>query len=249
MCFLNILTSFVTPVRISIIAQLTDKDNLDQVNGIFSSITQISSVFSSSLSGWVLSFAGIAVSVALNSISYLLVILCFLFFNWKQLNSIEKSHDLNKNSLFQDLIDGFECMKEQKKIITICILAVLINLTSYTGTYFPALIYENFGENAAIYGLTQSIATAGVICGSLYLASNKLKGKNIITYCLMIMGITLGCMALSNNVIAISILTFIHYFISGIVSIFLNSVVMKIVPIEYLGRISSILKRAAICLL
>lgn len=81
------------------------------------------------------------------------------------------------------------------------------------------------------------------------LASNKLEGKNIITYCLMIMGITLGCMALSNNVIAISILTFIHYFISGIVSIFLNSVVMKIVPIEYLGRISSILKCAAICLL
>lgn len=177
MCFLNILTSFVTPVRISIIAQLTDKDNLNLVNGLFSTITQISSVFSSSFSGWVLSFAVIAVSVALNSISYLLVILCFLFFNWKQLNSIEKSHALNKNSLFQDLIDGFECMKGQKKIIIICILAVLINLTSYTGTYFPALIYENFGDNAAIYGLIQSIATVGVICGCIYWHQINLREK------------------------------------------------------------------------
>lgn len=242
LCIFNILTAFVTPCRKVIISTMIDKSELEKINGIFASITKISSVISSSISSYILYLGGIALSFLMNSISYMLVIIGFMIFNWKIVeinNNFEEKKDDKKISV--NIKDSFNFIKSNSILKSIFIICFLVNIASFIGTYMSAIVFENFGNHPEIYGIIQSMAMIGAILGSLMMSSGKINGKKTLALNIMLMGIAI-CIFGKSQIIIISFLSItIFYTLQSIISICIETIIMKYIDLKYIGRVSGLL--------
>lgn len=247
MIVLNILTSFVSPARRSIILHITEKGHLQQVNGFFASVTQLSSVFSSALSGFVLSVAGAAVAVSFNSLSFLLVMAGFLFFNWKQV-SVRSAEEVKRSSVKQDFKEGLSYLAQHPVLKRFILLIFLMNLTSFTGTFFSALVFENFGNRAYLFGAFQSVSILGAVFGSLIFMGMKLKKQRLtFTLCLLFTGAGNVLIALSRSIYFTGVVLFVLPAVSTILGIAIDTVCMKHMDKAYAGRVFGMMKTLGIC--
>lgn len=246
LCLLNIFTAFVSPVRKTIIAKITPKDKLQNINSIFTTTVQVSSVLSSSISSFVLSLAGMLIAVLLNSLSYFLVIIGFLLINWKLLSNDEISANKGTTTFWQDFVEGFNYIKENRKLRLIAIMLVLVNIAGFIGTFYSALVYTNFGDHPELYGILSSFATLGSIFGGMFLIVKKTESRFLYPFSLMIMGIFAVVLGYSQNFIISIIAIILFYLMTGISGIIIDTYIMKYIKAEYMGRISGLLMTASV---
>ncbi|MGX7144828.1 MFS transporter [Facklamia languida] len=249
MAVLNCLTSFVSPVRKAIVISDVKKENLNNVNALFSSAVQTSSVLSSSISGIAFSLIGVASCIFLNSLSFLLVIIGFLIFDWKKVQ-ILPSQNANNFSFTKDFLDGIKYLNKNVPLKKICVISMLVNVTSYTGTLFTILIFENFQGNATYLGFFQSIAAIGSIVSGLLIMKLTIKRQDVwLSFSIMIMGILTGLMGYVTNAWIMSMTVFLMYFFRSINGIIVESLFMKFLDFEYAGRVSGLMKTLSISLI
>lgn len=249
---LNILTSFINPTRSALIVNLVEKDKLKSINGAFSSVVQVSSVIGNGLAGIILSVFGIGISIIMNSFSYLIVIVCFIFFNW---SNISYNDETNNNikvryTFLNDFILGLNYLKEQKKLIKLSIFLVLLNGISFLGTLYPAIINENLGSSSTIYGFIQTAGTLGAIIGSLFLTIKKTNNnRSYIVICLIGIAISLFGLAISKNYVVSIIMAFSQNIFMTINSILVNTLIMTNVELKYIGRMLGLIKSLVIIII
>ena len=234
---MNILSSFVLPARKSIIANMVKIEDMQKVNGSLSTVELVTSIFSSSLGSFVLAFAGLATSVMFDSFSYLLVLICFLLFNWKVIEGKSVVDQKKESSIIQELKDGIVLIKESRILKAFCLFQILINLTSFTGTYCSALIYNNFGDHPEYLGIIESFATVAAVLGSILSAKNKVDGVKYYPVFIFFMGIFMAVFGLSSSLL-LSIVTFSADYFLLYIGNALTTLKMQYIKKEYMGRIS-----------
>ena len=128
-------------------------------------------------------------------------------------------------------------IKESRILKAFCLFQILINLTSFTGTYCLALIYNNFGDHPEYLGIIDSFATVAAVLGSILAASNKVDGVKYYPVFIFFMGIFMAVFGLSSSLL-LSIVTFSAYYFLLYIGNALTTLKMQYIKKEYMGRIS-----------
>lgn len=251
MAALNIFTAFVSPARSAMVLTMIPKENLDQVNGFFAFVSQAAAVLSSSLSGLVLAALGLALSLSFNTLSYFLVIVGFYFFSWGAIERQEatqrQQQTKKRGQSIQAMREGLRYLLRHPILRNLSILAFLVNLTSFTGTLMPALIYENFGDKPFYFGLFQSAMTLGAVLAGAGIMTGKVKGSRLAICVLLLLSAgTTVMMAWSRLGWLMAMMMFASGVWKVMSGIFTETLTMRHLDVAYAGRVFGFMKTIAI---
>ncbi len=146
-----------------------------------------------------------------------------------------------KQHFLKDLIDGFHYVVKNKGIL------ILISLISLI-TFFIGLLQGLFGPlilsfaNAQTFGISLTVATSGMLIGSLFLGMfGKSKRKiPILSISLILCGICFSLMGISSHIIMITLFGFLFFLVLPFVNTSLDVLVRSNVENDLQGRVWSI---------
>ena len=169
---LNSLTTFMSPARASVMPSVVGHDLLTTAQGLFSTARETASLVGSAAAGLLLSAASAVWALLIDAGSFVVVALCIALARLPgRVSSAPSANELrprlSPRSVVQDLLAGWRTASGVPVVHTLLWLGVLINVGSFMGPLWPALVQERLGGGAASYGVLLAAATAGGMIGGL----------------------------------------------------------------------------------
>ena len=169
---LNGLTTFMNPARVSIMPSVVGRDLLTTAQGLFSTARETASLVGSAAAGLLIAAAGAVWALVIDAASFLFVSLCIALARLPgraapSAASNETRPRLSPMSIARDLREGWRTAAGLPVVWALLWLGVLINVGSFIGPLWPALVQQRLGGGAAYYGVLLAAATAGGILGGL----------------------------------------------------------------------------------
>ncbi|MDE0684426.1 MAG: MFS transporter [Candidatus Poribacteria bacterium] len=163
---LNSLTTFLNPARASIMPAVVGPAMLTTASGMFSAANQAASLLGNAMAGFVISVAGSIWALVIDALSFVFVSLSIAAAPLpKPVDPLSKSKhsSMSLSAFLRDMRDGWRTISRHPVIHMLVWLAVLVNVSAFTGALYPALIQERLGGGAATYG----VLMAGSVCGGM----------------------------------------------------------------------------------
>ena len=169
---LNGLTSFMNPARASLMPSVVGRDLLTTAQGLFSTARETASLFGSAAAGLLLAAAGAVWTLIVDAASFAFVALCIAIARLPGRAdpppaASESRPRLSPVSIARELREGWRTAMGLPVVRVLLWLGVLINVASFIGPLWPALVQERLGGGAASYGVLLAVSTAGGIVGGL----------------------------------------------------------------------------------
>ena len=162
---LNSLTTFLNPAQFSLIPMFVEKELLTSASGTLSSMRNVAALTGSAAAGVIIATFGTAWAIAANALSFLVVAGCVVAMDIpKQTYSPSSS---TQPSWLRDIAEGWNAVMSQPIIRVIVWLSLLVNVASFLGPLYPALIIEKLDANATAYGALETVAIIGGILGGV----------------------------------------------------------------------------------
>ncbi|WP_031424701.1 MFS transporter [Exiguobacterium sp. NG55] len=251
---LNTFSSFAAPARAALIPTLVQKEELNSLNAKFSSIIQIGSLIGAGAGGILLSLLGVPWVILFNAISFFVGSICFVFFKTTSTQDTNQSvsNSTKKPNIFSGLFSGWSYIRENQKLKNILVFLLLLNVISFLGPLYPALVFERLSQSASMYGIIQAMAVVGGILGSLSLSRKKVsfsRPEYASVISLLIVAICLFGLSLSTNIIISTAIMVIQFFALSVNSVILNTLIMNYTEPEYMGRVLGVSRSIAVLLI
>lgn len=169
---LNSLTTFMSPARASVMPSVVGKDLLTTAQGLFSTARETASLVGSALGGLLIAAANAVWVLAVDAATFLIVGLCIALAHLPgratpSIATNETHIRLSPRSVARDLREGWRTASGVRVVWALLWLGVLINIGSFMGPLWPALVQERLGGGAGSYGVLLAAATAGGMLGGL----------------------------------------------------------------------------------
>ncbi len=243
---LNSLSAFMNPARYAILPETVGNELLTTAAGLFTSADHVAYLIASALVGVVLLVLGTRGAVWADAFSFAVVALCIAIAplpkRARRSTLVLAEHPAQRTSFLGDMGAGWRIMRKHPVIKAMLWLSLLINVASFIGPLYPALISQRLHGGAVDYGI---ITTAGVIGGILggVLAGSlerRLGAGRLMVMGWSLAGLTLIGMAISTSLPLTTALEVLGTFglIAGGVPI--SSLMLVLVPEEYRGRVQGI---------
>ncbi|MBU3102721.1 MFS transporter [Clostridium gasigenes] len=252
---LSLISTLFQPTIQTIIPTITRKDDLIEVNSINSLIMSLGNVLAPLLAGILYGLVGLKIIFVINAISFFVSAFSECFLKIPKTNNMKEKPSLNL--FWKDFSDGIKFSVKNKSILAITTLAMMLNfaLGSFTiGTVYICkriLVVSDFQ-----FGLAESVGVVAMIIASFttsYFGKKYSVGKNIYQS-LLAVGIitTLFSVVIfgpfkdsfASNLppysLLLVIISLLCLFI-GIANIFIGTLFQKIVPLDYMGRVGTVL--------
>ena len=171
---LNSLTAFLNPARASVIPSIVGRDLLTSAQGMFSTARQVAFMVGNAAAGLLIAVAGAVWALVIDAISFVFVSLCIAVARMPgrtTTSSGEVSPGLSVRSVALDLRDGWRTASRQPVVRALLWLGVFINVGSFMGPLWPALVQKQLGGGAAAYGLLEATGVAGGMLAGLLAGS------------------------------------------------------------------------------
>lgn len=167
---LGIINAFDVPTRQSLVHHMVDKkEYLGNAIALNSSMVNLARLIGPAISGIVLDKFGAGFCFALNSVSFIAVIVSLLMM---RLPDYIPTGSTKK--MIEDLKEGLVYIKSTPAIATLLLLLSLISLLVLPyATLLPVIAKITLGGNASTYGYLNSFIGIGAFCGAITLASFK----------------------------------------------------------------------------
>lgn len=253
---LNIVSSFASPARAALIPSLVRKEELNAINARFSTVIQLSTIIGVGSGGVLLSIMGVPWIILLNAFSFFIGTVCFVFFKDIHQASIEgSSPSINvqkKTNFLLDMKSGLVYIKGNASLKNILIFLLLLNVISFLGPLYPALVFENLSQSSSVYGFMQAMAVVGGIAGSLLLSKKNIKFNKpelVSVYSLLAVAICILGLAISNTLWLSVLFMVIQFFALAINSIILNTLIMNYTEASYMGRVLGLSRSISVFLI
>lgn len=251
---LNTFSSFAAPARAALIPTLVQKEELNSLNARFSSVIQVGSLVGAGLGGILLSVLGVPWVIMFNAFSFFIGAVCFIYFKTdstqaKNQNQLELTKERN---FFTELFSGWTYIKENQKLKNILIFLLLLNVISFLGPLYPALVFERLSQSASTYGVIQAMAVVGGILGSLSLSRKKVsfsKPEYVAVISLLIVAVCLLGLSMSTSILISTAIMVIQFFALSVNSVILNTLIMNYTESEYMGRVLGVSRSIAVLLI
>lgn len=169
---LNSLTTFMSPARASVMPSVVGRDLLTTAQGLFSTARETAMLVGSAVGGLLVAVANAVWALAVDAASFLLVALCIALARLPgraapASATNEPRTRLSPKSVARDLREGWRTVSGVPVVWALLWLGVLINIGSFMGPLWPALVQERLGGGAGSFGLLLAAGTAGGMLGGL----------------------------------------------------------------------------------
>lgn len=255
---LSICNTFFYTAMMSSIPSFTDKENMIKVNSLGNMSSSVASICAPFLGGILISLIDIKVFLFIDAITFLFSALSETFIDFTVGEKEEKCIEAktSKSSFINDYKEGFQYVKSQKWISSICCFVLLLNSLLIVGLEIgvPYIAKQVLGFTSQQYGFLNISYPLGVFVASLMLSvvkQPKNSGKRIIK-CISIIGLALifmgvivsGKIHAFNNVEYLLILSCM-YLVIAVAETFVNvpvfTMIQKMVDRDKIGRVQGII--------
>ncbi|MDV4151047.1 MFS transporter [Clostridium sp. AL.422] len=252
---LSIISTIDSPALQTIIPTITKREDLVEANALNSLIMSIGSVISPAIAAVTYGDLGLRGVFIINSITFFLSALSEVFLVIPR--NIKKEEKLSINSFIGEFKEGIRFIVKRKDIINIVSLAVIVNFAfgsfSVGITYISKIILK---VSDFQYGMVESFGVIGMIVATFFigwLSKKNSIGKNLYRS-LLIVSISLSGYAIvalksfveiENSIIYLYLLmlliTLVIFLYLGIANTLINANFQYIVPLEFMGRVSTVM--------
>ena len=259
MVLLSMVSALYTPAVTASIPLLVEKHRLEGANGLVQAVQALSAVAAPVLGGILYGMMGLRTVIMVSCISFFLSAVMEIFIKIPFEKRQWEGHIVP--TITRDLRDGFIYVMEQKFILKVSIIAVLLNLV--LSPYFlvgaPIVLRVTLQSGDTLYGIGMGVINSATILGALSigLIAPKMRLKTLHRWLfasaglLMLMAIALMPFMLGTGYYP----SFILFMLGAvpiaasmtIISIFIITKVQKITPNENLGKVMAIITAVAGC--
>ena len=252
---LSLISTIDSPTLQTIIPSITKKEDLVEANALNSLLMSIGSVISPAIAALAYGSLGLKGVFIINSISFFLSALSEVFLVIPR--NAKKREKLSFNSFIGEFKEGIGFIVKRKEIINIVTLAIILNFTfgslTVGSTYISKIILK---VSDFQYGIVDSVGVIGMIVASFligWLSKKNSIGKNLYSS-LLISSAVLSSYAIvafksfveiENSIIYLYLLmlliTFVICLYIGLANTFINIYFQYIVPLEFMGRVSTVM--------
>ncbi|WP_010297375.1 MFS transporter [Clostridium senegalense] len=244
------------PAISTVIPSIVQEEELVAANGVNSTIMNIGLLISPCIAGILFGIKGLQLVLIINSVSFILSAISEMFINVPKTN--KKPEKINFKSFKKDFSEGLKFIKERSIIKTIIKLGMVLNF-AFSSFVSVGLLYiskEILKVSDSQYGMMQSILVIGMflapvicafMCKKMPLGKLIFKGvliSSVMIFLISICTTSIVVKSVSSNLILFGIITMLCIiFITMIsaVNMALSISIQKQVPIEYLGRVSTVM--------
>lgn len=239
MPIISLINQLVYPGQLALLPKILSSKDLVKANSLFSVAYRGSDALFNALSGFIIATAGLSAAYYINSITFFANGALFLFLSEIVAHrNAEGRAAFTLKTHFRELRDGLR-LWSLPILKALLIGVVLINFAA-TGI-FAAL--PEFSSGGAFYGILMSASGLGVLLGAMLANSNpvkKMRLGSLYILCIFITGAGWISMGLSDTAALqgkiAAFCTFLSGWISvGILNIYSQTILQKIVPAEKIG--------------
>ena len=254
---LNGLTTFMNPARASIMPSLVGRDLLTTAQGLFSTARETAQLLGSAAAGLLIAAANAVWALVIDAVSFAFVALCIAIARLPGRPaptgpaSDEARPGLSPMTMARDLREGWRTIAGLPVVRALLWLGVLINVGSFIGPLWPALVQERLGGGAGAYGVLLAVSTAGGIIAGLIAGplERRFGAGRILASGWSLAGICGLGIAASTWLPVTMVLGFVEA-TSLIASLVASSAIMiTAVPEEYRGRVFGMVRSLSVVLL
>lgn len=251
---LNGLTIFMQPARASVMPSVVGRDLLTTAQGLFATARETASLVGSAAAGLLIAAAGAVWALVVDAASFLFVSLCIALACLPGRTGAASSNagsGLSIKALARDLRQGWRTAAQHPVVHALLWLSVLINVASFVGPLWPALVQERLGGGAGFFGLLLAASAAGAMLGGLVAGplERRFGAGRVLASSWSVAGIcTLG-IAVSTWLPATMILEFVESATLTAGMIATGAIMIAAVPDEYRGRVFGIVRGLGVVLI
>lgn len=238
MTIVSFINQLVYPGQLSLLPKILDQNELIKANSLFSIAYQGSDALFNALGGFMIAIIGTATAFAIDSGTFLINAVLFLFLTDKirQTNAIRSEKVFDNH--FKDLKAGLGVWKNP----TLKSLLVGVLLINFSATAIFAILPE-FATDSGYYGILLSASGLGVIIGSIIANLDFMKNRKLgPTYIAAILFTAVSWLATSfiNQTTSLGrFLTFTSFLVGwilvGMLNIYSQTIVQLTAPMDKLS--------------
>ncbi len=238
-----------------VIPSVVEKEQYLEANSLRTMVISFGTLMAPILGAIIYGAFGLFIAIIINAVSFLISAISEMFIKVPK----TKSEDNVKSiaGFKKDLVEGIKIIKESKPIKTIISIAMIVNF-SIAPLFSVGLIFlvkEVLSQSDFRLGLLQTVLSASMIAAPMLLTKRlkQMKLGDVLVKSFLIIGflIMLISITVNQSVFSISdgllsyIIVLVTCFIIGVfvtaVNIAVGTLLQKIVPLEYMGRTSTVL--------
>jgi 1-acyl-sn-glycerol-3-phosphate acyltransferase len=239
---LGAFTALFTPAKMSIIANITNKDTLLEANSAIVSTGLVATLVGTLIAGAVIKVTGVKPAFYINGLTYIISALFILRISYAKASSQKELASKTYSNLLGDIKIGINYIKRHQIIMRLIILSSVFSLIS-SFAYILILNYastilhqESFGM-----GILLSATGLGAIAGSYVLIKrkNKVNYGRALYLSFMLIGIFTTIFLLKPNFYLTMFFLFCAGVGAAILTITLDTLFQRVTPDELKGKIFS----------
>ena len=253
---LNSLTAFLNPARASVMPSVVGRDLLTTAQGLFSTARETMSLLGNAAAGVLIAAASAAWALVLDAASFLFVSLCIALARLPGRAAPSHASNgarsrLSVRSVALDLRDGWRTASGLPVVRALLLLGVLINIGSFMGPLWPALVQVRLGGGAASYGALQAVGVAGGMLGGLLAGpiERRLGAGRATAMGWGLAGVCTVGIAASVWLPVTMVLEFAVTFGFVVAAVSSGAIIITSVPEEYRGRVFGIVRGLGVVLI
>ena len=245
-----IVTSFSTlfyPARDSLIPSLIPKQSLTSANAFISTSGQFAHLAGPVLAGVLITLVGLTHLFTLDAFSFTASMICILFIVQRKKETIVKK---TPHPHLHDLIEGLNYVIRKRPLAFLLLLTAVNNLfimgPAMIGT--PIFVREVLLMKFVAYATIEAFMAGGMIIGSILVwRIGKNFNPSLVLFIGMIMdGLTYSCLYFIHTYPETKILILIHGIGIPMITISRTTIIQKVVPDQFRGRIFSMVNMSVI---
>lgn len=245
---LSLISSFFQPAIQTVIPSIVKKEELVEANSINSLLLSIGNFISPAIAGVLCGIYGLKVIFLINSISFFISAFSELFIKIPKVNKVKENISLHQFS--HDFSEGIKFLFSNKGILAVVTLGIILNFALGAITVGNTFISKEVLKVSDFqYGLLESISVVAMMLSSLvtpYLSKKYTVGKGIYNS-LFCGSIVVLLFVLVNDIFStlysflllIFLNSFLVFFL-GIANILFGTYFQTIVPLDFMGRVSTV---------
>lgn len=238
---LNSLTTFLRPARVSIMPQIVGRDLLATAAGLFAIVREGATFLGNALAGVVIAVMGAALAVVIDAVSFICVALCIAVAPLPP-RTIPPASPEQRPSLLREVVDGWRAISGQPVIRAVVWLGLLLNVASFLGPLYPALVAQRLHGGAAAYGMLNAMGIAGAMAGGVLagMLERRLGAGRVLVMGWSLAGACVLGMAASTAFPVTAALEAIQVFGLTVGDVSMGALSAALIPENYRGRTAGI---------
>ncbi|MGH2441949.1 MAG: MFS transporter [Chloroflexota bacterium] len=239
---LNALVAVIAPARFSILPNLVKSEQLATASGAVTAGSQAALFLGDTVAGVIIARAGAAWAVAIDAVSFLVA--SVLFGVAKLPARAASAMDSAQGwSFARDIREGWHVIAGQPTMRALLQLGVIINLASFIGPLYPALVRVRLHAGAAAYGALGATSVIGAAAGGLMAGAIEKRigaGQQLIAGWALAGACALG-IALSTWLVATAALEAVLAFGITVGSVAMTTLNQSLISEKHRGRVYGIM--------